>query len=124
MAATPHSSPLSFQPITDMQFKGLHWIEASAGTGKTYTLSSLIVRIFLEAYLPHQVVATTFTRAAAAELKSRIRARLVETLRYFEQCQSYTEAELQAKAQTESDPLLQKVLADYAAKPDFARDRL
>lgn len=52
-----------------MQFKGLHWIEASAGTGKTYTLSSLMVRIFLKDYLPNQVIATTFTRAAAAELK-------------------------------------------------------
>lgn len=52
-----------------MQFKGLHWIEASAGTGKTFTLSSLMVRIFLGDYLPNQVIATTFTRAAAAELK-------------------------------------------------------
>lgn len=37
---------VSFDPIADMQFKGLHWIEASAGTGKTFTLSSLMVRIF------------------------------------------------------------------------------
>ncbi len=69
-----------------MQFKGLHWIEASAGTGKTYTLSSLMVRIFLKDYLPNQVIATTFTRAAAAELKSRIRARLLETQQYIDQC--------------------------------------
>ena len=41
---TPKNS--STQPIADMQFSGLHWIEASAGTGKTYTLSSLMVRIF------------------------------------------------------------------------------
>ena len=58
--------PVSYQPIRDIQFEGLHLIEASAGTGKTYTLSSLMVRIFLEKYLPHQVIATTFTRAAAA----------------------------------------------------------
>ena len=62
--------PVSYQPIRDIQFKGLHLIEASAGTGKTYTLSSLMVRIFLEKYLPNQVIATTFTRAAAAELKA------------------------------------------------------
>jgi len=36
----------STNPIQDMTFNGLHWIEASAGTGKTYTLSSLMVRIF------------------------------------------------------------------------------
>ena len=38
---------VSYHPITDIQFQGLHLIEASAGTGKTYTLSSLMVRIFL-----------------------------------------------------------------------------
>ena len=115
---------ISFNPIVDMQFKGLHWIEASAGTGKTFTLSSLMVRIFLGAYLPNQVIATTFTRKAAAELKNRIRLRLLETLRYFEGCQSLTEAEIQAKITGETDPLLQKVLQDYATRVDYARERL
>ena len=115
---------ISFNPIVDMQFKGLHWIEASAGTGKTFTLSSLMVRIFLGAYLPNQVIATTFTRKAAAELKNRIRLRLLETLRYFEGCQSLTEAEIQAKITGETDPLLQKVLQEYATRVDYARERL
>ncbi|MGX5698877.1 UvrD-helicase domain-containing protein [Acinetobacter kookii] len=115
---------MSFNPIVDMQFKGLHWIEASAGTGKTFTLSSLMVRIFLGPYLPNQVIATTFTRAAAAELKNRIRARLVETLRYFDSCQTLTQAELQAKLAAESDPLFQKVLSEYVTRVDFARERL
>jgi len=115
---------ISFNPIVDMQFKGLHWIEASAGTGKTFTLSSLMVRIFLGAYLPNQVIATTFTRKAAAELKNRIRLRLLETLRYFEGCQSLTEAEIQAKMTSETDPLLQKVLQEYATRVDYARERL
>ena len=98
---------VSFDPIADMQFKGLHWIEASAGTGKTFTLSSLMVRIFLESYLPNQVIATPFTRAASAELKNRIRVRLVQTLRYIETCQTLTEAEIQVKMTTETDPLFQ-----------------
>ncbi len=38
---------ISEYPIADMCFSGLHLIEASAGTGKTYTLSSLIVRILI-----------------------------------------------------------------------------
>ncbi len=67
---------ISTNPIQDMTFRGLHWIEASAGTGKTYTLSSLMVRIFLDQYYPHQVIATTFTRKATAELKNRVRLRV------------------------------------------------
>ncbi len=66
------------QPLQNLQLQGLHLIEASAGTGKTWTLSSLMVRILTEKYMPRQVIATTFTRAAAAELKSRIRNRLLE----------------------------------------------
>src|SRR5690554_5566837 len=124
MAATPHSSPLSFQPITDMQFKGLHWIEASAGTGKTYTLSSLIVRIFLEAYLPNQVIATTFTRAAAAELKSRIRARLQETKQYFDACLDLSQPEILKKIEQEQDPLHKHVLQEHHLKVDYASSRL
>ncbi len=118
------TSNMSYQPIADMSFQGLHWIEASAGTGKTFTLSSLMVRIFLGAYLPNQVIATTFTRAAAAELKSRVRARLIETLRYFEGCQSLTEREIQAKISVEQDPLFIKVLTDYAQRVGFAQERL
>lgn len=118
------TSNISYQPIADMSFQGLHWIEASAGTGKTFTLSSLMVRIFLGAYLPNQVIATTFTRAAAAELKSRVRARLIETLRYFEGCQSLTEREIQVKIAVEQDPLFIKVLTDYAQRIGFAQERL
>ena len=115
---------VSIQPISDLHFSGLHWIEASAGTGKTYTLSSLMVRILLEKYLPNQVIATTFTRAAAAELKSRIRARLVETYRYFDQCRDLTEQENLAKAQAESDPLFAKVLQGFATQVAYACERL
>lgn len=68
------------QPLQHLKLHGLHLIEASAGTGKTWTLSSLMVRILLEKYMPRQVIATTFTRAAAAELKTRIRLRLQEML--------------------------------------------
>ncbi|MCG8285359.1 UvrD-helicase domain-containing protein [Acinetobacter seifertii] len=115
---------VSYQPITDIEFSGLHLIEASAGTGKTYTLSSLMVRIFLEKYLPRQVIATTFTRAAAAELKSRIRARLVETYRYLDAKQSLTEKEILLQAEQESDLLLQHVLKHFATRIAYACERL
>ncbi len=54
-------------------------IEASAGTGKTYNLSLLYLRIVLELGVgARQILVTTFTDAAAQELKARIRARLAE----------------------------------------------
>ncbi|MGK8802278.1 UvrD-helicase domain-containing protein [Acinetobacter seifertii] len=115
---------VSYQPIIDIEFSGLHLIEASAGTGKTYTLSSLMVRIFLEKYLPRQVIATTFTRAAAAELKSRIRARLVETYRYLDAKRSLTEKEILLQAEHESDLLLQHVLKHFATRIAYACERL
>ncbi|USA46225.1 UvrD-helicase domain-containing protein [Acinetobacter sp. C26M] len=116
--------PVSYQPIGDIQFEGLHLIEASAGTGKTYTLSSLMVRIFLEKYLPNQVIATTFTRAAAAELKSRIRLRLVEILEYLEPFRDVLEQDIQARALQESDPLKQQVLKNFAPRIAYACERL
>ena len=115
---------VSIQPIEDMTFTGLHWIEASAGTGKTYTLSSLMVRILLEKYLPKDIIATTFTRKASAELKSRIRIRLQESLRYFEACRDLTEQEVLAKAAKESDPLFSKLLRTFATKIAHACERL
>lgn len=115
---------VSYQPICDIQFEGLHLIEASAGTGKTYTLSSLMVRIFLEKYLPNQVIATTFTRAAAAELKSRIRARLIEVQQYLEPLRTVLESDIYGCAAQESDPLKQHLLKTFAPRIAYACERL
>lgn len=117
-------SKVSYQPITEIEFSGLHLIEASAGTGKTYTLSSLMVRIFLEKYLPQQVIATTFTRAAAAELKARIRSRLQQTLTYLQECRGLTESEILQKAQQETDPLLEYLLQQFSLRIGYACERL
>ncbi|QBQ17295.1 UvrD-helicase domain-containing protein [Acinetobacter haemolyticus] len=116
--------PVSYQPICDIQFEGLHLIEASAGTGKTYTLSSLMVRIFLEKYLPNQVIATTFTRAAAAELKSRISARLIEVQQYLEPLRTVLESDIYTRAAQESDPLKQHLLKTFAPRIAYACERL
>ena len=52
-------------------------IEASAGTGKTYSISGLVVRyIAEEAVSIDQLLVVTFTRAAASELRDRIRSSL------------------------------------------------
>ncbi len=54
-------------------------IEASAGTGKTHALASLATRFVAEAGVPvSELLVVTFTRAAAAELRDRIRSRLAQ----------------------------------------------
>lgn len=119
-----NTQKISSQPIQDMQFSGLHWIEASAGTGKTYTLSSLMVRILLEKYLPNQVIATTFTRKAAAELKTRVRTRLVETQKYFEGFRALTEQQVLAQAEQAADPLFQVLLKTFSNRIGYACERI
>ncbi|MEN1930002.1 exodeoxyribonuclease V subunit beta [Luteimonas sp. MJ250] len=65
-------------PYLDLALDGVHAIEASAGTGKTFTLATLVVRLVVEGGLRvGQVLAVTFTEAATQELRSRIRARLL-----------------------------------------------
>ncbi|MBS0624050.1 MAG: UvrD-helicase domain-containing protein [Verrucomicrobia bacterium] len=54
-----------------------HFIEASAGTGKTYTIEQLVKRLIKEQGLKlEEILVVTFTRAATFELKQRIRAQL------------------------------------------------
>src|SRR5688572_9533270 len=49
-------------------------IEASAGTGKTYSIAILVVRLVLEKRLPiKEILMVTFTKAAVAELEERTR---------------------------------------------------
>lgn len=75
-AQTVSPVPIPATPAIDLPLQGLHLIEASAGTGKTWTLSTLMVRLIVEGkFFTRQIIATTFTRAAAAELKIRIRSR-------------------------------------------------
>ncbi len=63
---------------------GIRFIEASAGTGKTWTIAALYLRLVLERQLsPEQILVVTFTNAAAAELRTRIRSRLTQAARFF-----------------------------------------
>ena len=60
-------------------------IEASAGTGKTYTIAAEVTRLVaLEGIELGEILVVTFTRAATAELKSRVRDRMRSTLRSAE----------------------------------------
>ncbi|MGD8258875.1 MAG: UvrD-helicase domain-containing protein, partial [Desulfobacterales bacterium] len=60
--------------------EGICLIEASAGTGKTYNIEGLFIRLILELQLQvDQILVLTFTNAATEELKDRIRNKLVQT---------------------------------------------
>jgi exodeoxyribonuclease V beta subunit len=64
--------------------KGAHLIEAGAGTGKTYAIAGLYVRLILERAIPvREILVVTFTLAATAELKDRIRRKLRDALEAF-----------------------------------------
>ena len=56
-------------------------LEASAGTGKTFALTSLVARFVAEQDLGiDQLLMVTFTKAAAAEMRERTRAKLAQAL--------------------------------------------
>jgi len=102
---------------------GSRLIEASAGTGKTWTIAALYVRLVLghggaDAFprplLPAEILVMTFTRAATRELSNRVRERLVQAAGYFR------------GQQAQDDPYLAQLAADYPdqAARDVAAHRL
>ncbi|MGO9962147.1 MAG: UvrD-helicase domain-containing protein [Acidimicrobiales bacterium] len=73
------SAPELFSLLGPLPTSGRVAVEASAGTGKTYTLAGLVVRYVAETDVPvEELLTVTFTRAAAAELRDRVRTRLSE----------------------------------------------
>ncbi len=89
---------------------GTRLIEASAGTGKTYTIAALYLRLVLghgddaahqRPLTPDEILVVTFTKAATEELKDRIRARLVEGAACF-------------RGLSEPDEYLRNLMADFA----------
>lgn len=80
--------PLQPLDVLGLPLRGQQVIEASAGTGKTYTLAALYVRLVLGhgramPLLPPQILVMTFTEAATAELRARIRDRLAGASAFF-----------------------------------------
>lgn len=69
-----------FEPL-DVELTGKNLIQASAGTGKTYAITTLFVRLLLERQLdPSEILVVTFTEAATAELRDRVRQRVSDAL--------------------------------------------
>lgn len=110
--------PLNLNPL-DFPLHGSRLIEASAGTGKTFTIALLYVRLvlghggeaaFKDLLTPPQILVVTFTDAATQELRDRIRARLTEAAQCF------------LEPEREHDKLLQQLRAEYPPQewPDCA----
>ena len=93
--STDNQTPATLDPI-HLPLTGSRLIEASAGTGKTFTIALLYVRLVLgprdetdtasfpRALTPPEILVVTFTNAATRELRDRIRARLVEAADAFQ----------------------------------------
>ena len=77
-------------------------VEASAGTGKTFSVAAIVAVELAERddLRIGQILITTFTRNAAAELRDRMRKRLVETA-----------ASLRGRGESGGDPVVARLLA-------------
>ena len=80
--------------LQTMPFSAYSLIEASAGTGKTYTISQLVLRLVLlgkdgsKPLAIDNILVVTFTKAATQELKDRVRANLVDAFEQVKQWQA------------------------------------
>ncbi|MDW7712472.1 MAG: UvrD-helicase domain-containing protein, partial [Deferrisomatales bacterium] len=89
--------------------EGRNLVEASAGTGKTYTIAGLFVRLLLEARLGvDQILVVTFTEAATEELRDRIRRRIRDAVEAFR------------AGESGGDDLLAGLLSDPAIDREWA----
>jgi len=76
-------------PYLALPLEGVRLIEASAGTGKTFTLATLFTRLVVEkGWRIGQILAVTFTDAATQELRKRIRERLALAAQLVERAPS------------------------------------
>ena len=100
--------------IATAPLAGVTVVEASAGTGKTWAIAALFVRLVLEKKLPvERILVVTYTKAATAELRGRIRDRLVKV-------RDLLDVGDRAALRSSGDELLEW-LADFVADPVEAR---
>lgn len=99
---------------------GSRLIEASAGTGKTWTIAALYLRLVLghggaDGYarplLPPEILVMTFTRAATRELSNRVRERLVQAAAFFRGEEFFDDPYLEALADSYTDEAQRLVAA-------------
>jgi exodeoxyribonuclease V beta subunit len=109
--------------VTDAAFdilgelpRGTTVLEASAGTGKTFTIAGLVARYVAEGVVPlDEMLVVTFGRAATQELRDRVRERLVTARDGLRDG---------AAARAGSDQLLRHLATGSDAEVDSRRQRL
>jgi exodeoxyribonuclease V beta subunit len=90
--------------------RGFCVIEASAGTGKTYTLTALVVRYIAEdGITADQLLMVTFTRAAASEMRQKTRAAIASVLEIIDSGEDPKEEWIQAIIENNSVSRAEKV---------------
>ena len=73
----PHQTAATSQRLAASPHHSV-WVAASAGSGKTKVLTDRVLNLLLEGCPPERILCLTFTKAAAAEMANRVRARLGE----------------------------------------------
>ena len=97
----------------DVELDGLQLIEASAGTGKTFTLATLVVRLVVERGLRlGEVLAVTFTDAATQELRARLRRRLIVAADIARSLASETDPDASAGAEPDPEAALTRAIIE------------
>ncbi len=76
-AGLAFEEPAPFDILGKLPAPGITVLEASAGTGKTFTIAALVTRYVADGVPIERILAVTFTRMATAELRGRVRDRLV-----------------------------------------------
>ncbi|MCA1841885.1 MAG: UvrD-helicase domain-containing protein, partial [Actinobacteria bacterium] len=71
------SAVVEFDVCGPLPEPGVTVLEASAGTGKTFTIAALAARYVADGIPLHALLIVTFTRMATGELRDRVRERLV-----------------------------------------------
>lgn len=102
------------ESMYDLEWSSRILIEASAGTGKTYTLTALYVRLLIEKKVDvDQILVMTFTNKATSELKERIFKRLKTCLQKLESGEKATDEFVETFINniSEKDEVIQRLKA-------------
>jgi exodeoxyribonuclease V beta subunit len=104
--------------VKKVDLEGSNLIEASAGTGKTYSIGILTLRLIIEKDMPvNKILMVTFTNAAVAELEGRIR-------KFIRLALQYLDGSINAKNTDGINELIDLIKKNKSLNDDIIRERL